>query len=549
MIFLCLEGYSQRYINIADSCFKLKNYSCAAVNFETYLDRENPESNVIAFRAAISWALAGEGEKTFIALQRYIKNNALNNMTFYSAKLETEKGFDFIRSDSRWIAMLEQVKRSEEGVRRKEKAAVDSAITLSDLFFSSMDVRPQLAGPEAAGYTYIQLQKVLTYRSPAPFLTNNGIVLFIVIGNSQVPFYVHLAENYDPAVPSPTLVLLHGAVKMNKSYSGPDHLPFVYGMTSKHIPAYTKNYITVYPMGIDTLNWMNTNTGFDMVNKIVIKLKACLNIDDSRVALLGHSNGATGVFTYLVKSPSLYAGFYGMNTRPKVFTGGTFLRNGTNRHFYNFATDKDYYFPVAAVNTMDSLARSLGVNWHTQLNAGYPHWFPDMKESFAPMAAIFEDMVARVRDPYQKEIYWETDDIHYGSSDWISITGLDTLAATSGWQQSFNFMITQWPDNSDFNKVIYRNEPAFDYPRRSGAVKTWRKGNTINIETSAVSSIAIRLNREMIDYSKALKIYINGHKVYGQKIQPDKDYMLGNFKSQLDRKTVWENELRFMVKR
>jgi len=137
----------------------------------------------------------------------------------------------------------------------------------------------------------------------------------------------------------------------------------------------------------------------------------------------------------------------------------------------------------------------MGVNWHTQLNKGYPHWFPSMKEAFGPMSKIFDDMATRVRDPYPKEIYFETDDIKYGSSDWIAIIGLDTLSKKASWQIDPNFKITEWPDNSDFNKIVHREEMAFDYPRRSGAIKAKRSGNNIYIETSDVASFAIRLNR------------------------------------------------------
>ena len=302
-------------------------------------------------------------------------------------------------------------------------------------------------------------------------------------------------------------------------------------------------------MGINTLNWMNTEKGFDMVNAIVVHLKALLNIDDNRVELLGHSNGATGVFTYLIKSPTLYAGFYGMNTRPKVYIGGTFLQNGMTRNFYNFTTDRDYYYPVSAVETIDSLARSLGVNWHTQLNPSFPHWFPAMKESFEPMAKLFEDMRTRARDPYPTAIYFETDNVKYGTSDWIAITGLDTVAQKASWQIDPNFNITAWLDNNHPDKIIHREEMAFDYPRRSGAIKAARQGNDIYVETSDIASFSVRLNRVMVDYRKKITIYLNGNKIYSKKISPDKQFTLANFKAQLDRSAIWENELDFVVKK
>ena len=539
----------QNYVAMADSCLNLKNYSCSAINYELYLDKLDPESNGIAYRAAVSWGLAKDKEKTLAALNRYLKNNVLNGITFFSDQLLNEKSFDFLMGDTRWTAMITLVQKAEAEAKEKERIAMEAAKARAKLFETSLDVRSQLNGLNMAEDIYPMLKQVLKYKSPTPYLTNDGIGLFIRIDNADVPFYVNIPDNYDPAVPSQALVVLHGGVKVNKGYGGPGLMPSIYRMTSVHIPFYAKNYITICPMGINTLNWMNTEPGFDMVNEIVIYLKAFLNIDDNRIEMLGHSNGATGVFTYLLKSPTLYAGFYGMNTRPKVYIGGTFLKNGMTRHFYNFATDKDYYYPPQAVKTVDSLANSLGVGWHTQLNRGFPHWFPSMKESLQPLAKIFEDMETRVRNPYPFEIYFETDHVRYGTSDWITITSLDTLSKKAAWQINPNFKIEEWVDNKDFNKVLYREEMAFEYPHRSGAMKAIRRGNDIYVVTSAITSFSIKLNREMIDYGKKINVYLNGKKIFAKKINPDKQFTLFNFKSRFDRKVIWENNLDFVVKK
>jgi len=532
---------AQNYVGAADSCFKLKDYVCAATNYDLFLDKVEGESNNIAYRSAVAWSLAGNKDKAFLAIKRYMKNNTLNGETTFSDELLSEKSFDVLRDDERWAAIITPLQKAEA----KEK---EPFIRNQKNFETALDVRPQLNNIKLTGDIYPALKKSLVYKSPKAYLTNNGIALFIRIVNKGVPFYVHIPDNYDPAIANPAIVVLHGAVNFNKLYGSPSQLHDVYRMTSDHIPGYSKNYITIYPMGIKTLNWMNTETGFDMVNKIVIYLKAFLNIDDNRIELFGHSNGATGVFTYLIKSPSLFAGFYGMNTQPKVFIGGTFLQNGVTRHFYNFATDKDYYYPPQAVKTIDSLANSLGVNWHTELNKGYPHWFPSMKESLQSMAKIFKDMATRVRNPYPKEIYFQTDNIKYGASDWITITALDTVSTKASWQIEPNFKITEWVDNKDFNKTVHREEMAFDYPHRSGAIKAKRNGNNIYIETSDVASFAIKLNREIVDYTQKVNIYLNDKKIYSKKIGPDKAFTLADFKAKLDRKVIWENELTFFVR-
>jgi hypothetical protein len=52
----------------------------------------------------------------------------------------------------------------------------------------------------------------------------------------------------------------------------------------------------------------------------------------------------------------------------------------------------------------------------------------------------------------------------------------------------------------------------------------------------------------VIDYRQKVNVYLNGKKVYSQEISPDKQYTLANFKAQLDRKAIWEDEIAFDVK-
>lgn len=61
-LLLLTLGYAQaqNYIRTADSCFNAKNYVCAALHYERYLDQTDPESNGIAYKAAVAWSQANE---------------------------------------------------------------------------------------------------------------------------------------------------------------------------------------------------------------------------------------------------------------------------------------------------------------------------------------------------------------------------------------------------------------------------------------------------------------------------------------------------------
>lgn len=132
----------------------------------------------------------------------------------------------------------------------------------------------------------------------------------------------------------------------------------------------------VYPNSNKDFNWMLGDQGFVIVPKIPQQLKKFVIIDDDAVFITGHSNGATGAFNYAVKNPNVFAGFYAMNTKPKVNTGCSFLRNLGNRSFYNISTDGNYYFPPATNDSLGELTKSRQIDFSDHRYNGFPHWFP-----------------------------------------------------------------------------------------------------------------------------------------------------------------------------
>ena len=159
-----------------------------------------------------------------------------------------------------------------------------------------------------------------------------------------------------------------------------------------------------------------------MIPEIIRQIKSTINVDDNKVFLTGHSNGASGSFNYLVKQPTSFAGFYGFNTQPIVRTGGTFIQNILNRSYINFSTDLDYYFPPQANDDLTALMQSLHIDYKDYRYNGYPHWFPEFNGSEPAHKILFDDLLNRKRNPFPNKLIWETDDVKYGKVDWIEIT-------------------------------------------------------------------------------------------------------------------------------
>lgn len=375
-------------------------------------------------------------------------------------------------------------------------------------------------------------------------------ISFAVNDSTQTSFFVHLPKSYNPSKEYSLLVFLHGAVKSNALTD----YQTAYGNLDGWNRFYTKyaakdDVILVFPKGSRIYNWMAPDNGFFMVPEIVRQIKTTINIDDNKVFISGHSNGATGSFSYLVKEPTQFAGFYGFNTYPKVFTGGTFINNVKNRSFINFSTDLDYYYPPNANDSMDSLMKSLNANYSDYRYKGFPHWFPEFAQSETAFRILFSDLKNRKRNPFPKKISWEFDNNSYGNVDWLLDVKLDTLSKKANWQNELNFKINSWLSYNKEDSLISTktDKKAFSFPRTSGKIMASFKSNTFWIEVSRIKSFKIGISPEMIDLSKTIKVYVNHKLRYDGKVVFNRKFMLKSFSKNQDRKQLWVNYIEIKV--
>lgn len=388
-----------------------------------------------------------------------------------------------------------------------------------------------------------QLQQIKKAKPFRPKAQQNYSISFRINDTATTSFFVHLPPSYKPDSASPVLFFLHGAVRGNRlqDFQTDDLL----GGWNRYYRTYADQHgvILVFPQGSREFNWMIPDEGFFMVPEILRQLKQTLNIDDNKVFISGHSNGASGSFSYWMKAPSAFAGFYGFNTYPKVFTGGTFIRNHLNRSFLNFSTDQDYYYPPQANDSLNQVMLRLGADYQDHRYDGFPHWFPAFDASEAAHERIFTDIIQRERNPYPKQIYWETDDKKHGTVDWLQIVELDTVAAPATWHQSINFEITSWLDYDENDSLISKqvDKQAFDFPRKSGAIQASYVDNVFTISSSCINSFRLYLSPEMIDIKRSVKVFVNGKLHVDQIVGYDREVIRHSFESTRDRKQIWVN--------
>ena len=390
---------------------------------------------------------------------------------------------------------------------------------------------------------YSEMKKQAGY---LPKQHQNYSLTLVINDTARTAFFVHLPPNYNPAKRYPLLFFLHGAVRNNLLT---DYLlaAWVLYDWNRYYTKYAElnDVILVFPQGSKEFNWMTSDKGFFMVPKILTLVKKAINVDDNKVFITGHSNGATGSFSYLMKQPTPFAGFYGFNTQPKVFTGGTFVENIKNRSFINFSTDKDYYYPPNANDDFTKLMNSINADYKEYRYNGFPHWFPEFDESEPAYKILFADLLNRQRNPFPKEISWESDDNRYGNIDWLTNMKLDTLASRKAWHKEKNFKINQWLEYNEKDSLITKtvDKMAFDFPRKSGKIRARYADNVFRIETSCIKSFTVNIAPEMVDTNKKVRIFVNGKLRFDKRIGYDASLMLKNFDATQDRNQVWINQI------
>ncbi|WP_314241193.1 alpha/beta hydrolase-fold protein [Empedobacter tilapiae] len=477
-----------------------------------------------------------QATQCFDFLEKLVKKNSKPFPGWYFI-LDKDSRIKFknLLKDNRWLNLVETSNKIS-------KKFYDSIQLTNDEFFrtkksSNVDINDKEK-------LYKSLRNSSSYLSKKE---QNYSIFFPINDTLKSSYFIHLPKNYNPNKKYTMLIFLHGAVNYNelRTFSTDDNLKgwnrFYTKYANKH------DVILVFPQADKNYNWLTSDKGFYMIQEIIRQIKSTINVDDNKVFLTGHSNGASGSFNYLVKQPTSFAGFYGFNTQPIVRTGGTFVQNILNRSYINFSTDLDYYFPPQANDDLTALMQSLNIDYKDYRYNGYPHWFPEFNGSEAAYKILFDDLMNRKRNPFPKKLIWETDDVKYGKVDWIEITKLDTISTKKEWQKNYNFKITKWLeyDDNDSLQIKDVDKMAFNFPHKSGLIKAIYSKNRFDIETSSVKSFRLYISPEMINLSKKLKIYANNKLIYNQKVDYNPFFMKENFNKNIDKEQVWINSIDF----
>lgn len=518
----------------------------AAIHWALKAAETNPEEKYWRYLNAADFASRDKNADLAIQYASLVVDSEIATNAYFG------KSFDWLRDNPRWKELMDKVAQARQRERQQR-------IQASLPFRSYQKELVEQANQQLGSFTKIasdpQLYQQLRKTHPTHTYSRTGQYQYAwlrLADSLEFPYLVQLPTHFDPTKSYPLVVVLHGAVSRQTV------LPDVADSTTAFFgrsfmeQASESGLIAVCPYSTRRYNWMMPDDGFELVPQLVREVKHMYSIDDSRVYVTGHSNGATGAFSYLMKQPGLFAGFSGINNRPQVRTGGTFLKNAMNRSFYNVATDYDYYFPLEGHRALTKLAKPLGIDWKNQEVLGHRNhsYLITAKDSTARdvYRQLFAHMMTKQRNPFQATLYWECDDVKNGRCDWLEINELDTLSAKTSWQFPVNVSVSGWRSATDPAILLDSTSQAFTFPRQSGAVQAKYAGNQFELTTSRVGKLTLYLSPEMIDFRRPLKVIINKKQVYNGLIQYDRSFLLSQYNREMDHQALWANRLTFSVK-
>ena len=540
---------AQSYTKLADSALRLMWKAKDTVGYRKSLNLYEEafklypkEINTTGlYKASVIASELKNNDKAFYYLEKILAMNNEENTTWdYLTFVYPQKEYENLFNDKRWSIILGKAENMKaaffEKLSAKQKEFEKGA-------FKDLDLAQAKDGRQA-------YEMIKSFNNFQPKKEVNYSVKFNITDSINTSYFVSLPANYNPKKHYPVLFFLHGAVQGNSlsEYQMPSWV--LEGWNRFYTKYAALNHvIMVYPKGSKKYNWMGPDDGFFMIPAMLREIKQSINVDDDKVFITGHSNGATGSFSYLMKQQSPFAGFYGFNTQPKVRTGGTFIKNILNRSYFNVSTNEDYYFPPDANDSLNVIMTDLIADYQDHRYIGWPHWFPQFDESEPLYPMIFRDIAGRKRNPFQSNIYWESDDVKYARADWIKINQLDTLSKRANWHQNINFNIHKLLSYNKQDSLITTDTlvKAFNFPRKSGVVKGLYKNNEFHLETSAVKSISVLISPEMVDMNRPIVIYVNGIKKATHKAIYDKNFIITNFRETYDRKAIWVDKINIQL--
>ncbi len=251
------------------------------------------------------------------------------------------------------------------------------------------------------------------------------------------PWVLVVPPSYDPARPTPLLVMLHGGVSRAEVVENP--LEHVAGNGLVAL-ASARGWMSLVPYGQKDATWWDP-VGMANIKSLVRRVKQERNVDDDRVFMGGASDGASAGFLHAMVAPDDYAavlaliGHMGVGSLDGDLD--SYAPNFFNTPIYAVTNDADALYPTSRMRaTIDMGNRAGGRIFYRERFGGHS------TETIQDEIALAGDFLERhPRNPFPTRIVWESSSAKFGRCRWLAIDLVSTDVPAS-WHGDHNVALT-----------------------------------------------------------------------------------------------------------
>ncbi len=323
----------------------------------------------------------------------------------------------------------------------------------------------------------------------------------IRVVDAEMSYGLYVPASYNPSRRYPLMICLHGA-----GFDGNTYL-------DRWQPRLGEDYILACPTLEDGGWW--TREGEELVLAVLSKLSREYHIDSDRVFLTGMSNGGIGTYLIGLNHPDRFAALIPM---AGVLPHALFplLDNAKNTSFYLIHGAQDQIMPVQYSRDVKAYLEQKGYpvvyREHEQVHpvAG-GHFFP--KEE---LPALVDWLKVQDRRPVPQELVVVRDRDHSGRVYWIRIEEISPETG-SFWASEFDHSEEERLQQGAYARMTVKAD-----------------GNTFSVTSQHVVRYSLLLNRELVDFSKPIKVMTNGKTSFEGQVKPDARILLEEIRGRPD---------------
>jgi dienelactone hydrolase len=378
---------------------------------------------------------------------------------------------------------------------------VSAALILSVVSAFSLSAQSR---PPGDFDTEVQRIKARTYdRQPA-----GRIELPSRDGAVSLDNILEVPADYSPARTWPLRVALHGGV--GREAPGPGD-PAPRPLTNR-VPL--AGELVLHPRAWSGSEWWTAGQ-VENIMRLLDRVKAKYNVDESRTYVTGISDGGTGAYFLAMRAATPWAACLPMNGQPLVLAnpdvgadGQLYAGNLVNCPLHAVNGGRDALYPAASVAPLVEMFRRGGVPVSFQVYPDGEHnvnWWPQER------ARVEAFLAAHPRVAHPERLSWETERTdRYNRFRWLVIDQLGTRGSD-----------TPLADVNRYVRSPGRQAELFERRRPSGRADAVRRGNAFDLQTRGVRQLTLLLSPDVVDFASPVRVTVNGRLVHDALVRKD----------------------------